>query len=231
MNNKFSQIQLNPELQPYLDLDEGTISHPIYWCEFVHPAIYHRINLVYESKKQEINRSPSLPNEWESSLTHLSPSDRLLEVIRNEYLHLRTDPAYFKIVGQIWTDPKLLAHTSSTLELLLGIEKFSGNRNRSPNVIYMMTEVERRKLIDLPDEIRIYRGHHERLLNEISWTLDLNIAGQYAVGSEGKRQISTGIVSKQEVIAFVDRWQESEIIVPARMVRNIETQLAIRIDK
>ena len=228
MNNKFSQIQLNPELQPYLDLDEGTISHPIYWCEFAHPTIYHRINLVYESKKQQINLSPSLPNEWESHLPHLSPSDRLLEVFRNEYL--RTDPAYFKIVGQIWTDRKLLAHTSSTLEVLLGIERFSGNRDRSPNIIHMMTEVERQKLADLPDKIRIYRGHHERLLNEISWTLDLNIAGQYAVGWEEKRQISTGIVSKKEVIAFVDRWQESEIIVPARMVRNIETQLAIRID-
>ena len=198
-------------------------------CSSDLPAIYHRINLVYESRKQKINRSPSLPNEWESYLPHLSPSDRLQEVIKNEYL--RTDPAYCKIVGQIWTDRKLLAHTSSTLEVLLGIERFSGSRDRSPNVIYMMTEVERQKLADLPDEIRIYRGHHERLLNEISWTLDLNIAGQYAVGWEEERQISTGIVSKQEAIAFIDRWQESEIIVPARMVRNIETKLAIRIDK
>ncbi|MCY7367663.1 MAG: hypothetical protein LH474_05875 [Chamaesiphon sp.] len=45
MNNKFSRIQLNPELQPYLDLDEGTISHPIYWCEFVHPTIFTTIDL------------------------------------------------------------------------------------------------------------------------------------------------------------------------------------------
>jgi anti-sigma-K factor RskA len=81
------------------------------------------------------------------------------------------------------------------------------------------------------NKFRIYRGHNDRLLNEISWTFDLNIAGEYAIGWEEERQISTGIVSKQSVIAFVDRWQESEIIVPARVVKNIETQPAIRIDK
>jgi hypothetical protein len=51
MNNKFSRIQLHPELQPYFDRNEQTIKHPIYSCEFAHPAIYHRINLVYESTK------------------------------------------------------------------------------------------------------------------------------------------------------------------------------------
>jgi hypothetical protein len=56
MNNKFSRIQLHPELQPYLDRDEGTIDHPIYRCEFAHQVFYHRINLVYESKKQKIDR-------------------------------------------------------------------------------------------------------------------------------------------------------------------------------
>jgi hypothetical protein len=229
MNNKFSRIQLHPELQPYLDRNEQTIEHPIYSCEFAHPVIYHRINLVYESKKQEIDRPSSPPNEWESYLPHLLPSDRLLEVIKNGYT--RTDPVYFKIVGQIWTDRELLGQTSSTLEVLLGIERFSGNRDRSPNIIYMMTEVEQKSLVDLPDEFRIYRGHHERLLNEISWTLDMNVAGQYAIGWEEERKISTGIVSKQDVIAFIDRWQELEIIVPTRMVRNIETQPAIRIDK
>ncbi len=55
MNNKFSRIQLHPELQPYLDRNEGTIEHPIYRCEFAHPAFYHRINLVYESKKHNID--------------------------------------------------------------------------------------------------------------------------------------------------------------------------------
>jgi hypothetical protein len=135
----------------------------------------------------------------------LSPSDCLLEVIKNEYI--RTDSVYFKIVGQILTDHELLGQTSSTLEVLLGIERFSGNRDRSPNIIYMMTEVEQKSLANLPDEFRIYRGHHERLLNEISWTLDMNVAGQYAIGWEEERKISTGIVSKQDVIAFIDRWQ------------------------
>ncbi|PSB59508.1 hypothetical protein [Chamaesiphon polymorphus] len=190
---------------------------------------YHRINLVYESKKHKIDRLASQPNEWQSYLPHLSPRDRLLEVFKNEYM--RTDPTYFKIVGQIWTDRELVGHSSSTIEVLLGIERFSAHRDRSPNIIHMMTEVERQKLADLPDEFRIYRGHDERLLNEISWTLDLNVAGQYAVGWKEKRQISTGIVSKQDVIAFIDRWQESEIIVPARVVRNIETQPAIRIEQ
>jgi hypothetical protein len=68
--------------------------------------------------------------------------------------------------------------------------------------------------------------HHPRLRNGISWTIERNIALQYALGWHKNSQISTGIISKKSVIAVIDRWHESEVIVPTRLVREIDTQTA-----
>ena len=84
-----------------------------------------------------------------------------------------------------------------------------------------MTIAEQEKFTQLPDRFTVYRGHHDRLRHGISWTIDRNIALQYTLDTH--RSISTGTVMKTSVIAFIDRWGESEIIVPTNFVRDIET--------
>jgi hypothetical protein len=66
--------------------------------------------------------------------------------------------------------------------------------------------------------------YHPQLLNGFSWTIDLQIALQYAYGLCAPRFISTGMVSKKSVVAFIDRWNESEILVSTRFVRDINTR-------
>jgi hypothetical protein len=88
----------------------------------------------------------------------------------------------------------------------------------------MMTESEQEKLARLPDRFTVYRGHHDQLLHGISWTINRDVALQYAIGLPGDRSISTGTAIKTSVIAFIDRWFESEIIVPSNFVRDISTQ-------
>jgi hypothetical protein len=213
--------QLHLDLQPYLEQDE--LSHPLLTIDGgVWPALYQRINQVYQYK-QRTDSNPELPNEWQSYLPHLAMAERQIEFIKHEFE--REDPEYFKIVGQIWTDYEILGCTSSLLELLLKIEPFhQPNRTLSANIIHMMTESEQAKFARLPDRFTVYRGHDNRLLQGISWTIDRDIALQYAMGLLGERSISTGTAIKASVIAFIDRWFESEIIVPSNFVREISTQ-------
>lgn len=218
--NNYILPKLHPDLKPYLQGDE--LHHPLLQLEGgVWPALYQRINQCYQHKIQQL-QSTRLPNEWESYLQDLSHSDRQIEFIKNELG--RQDPEYFRIVGQIWTDIEVFGCTSSVLESLLTLHPFSSERSLSSNVIHMMTISEQEEFAKLPDEFTVYRGHHPRLLNGLSWTLDKNIALQYALGFQEKRNISTGIVSKTDVVAYIDRWSENEIIVPTKLVRDIRTK-------
>jgi hypothetical protein len=221
MMTEYILPKLHPDLLPYLEDDE--IHHPLLEIEGgVYPALYQRINQVYEYKKRTVDRLEQ-PNEWQSYLPHLSVIDRQIEFVKNEYM--REDPEYFRIVGKIWTDFEILACTSSWLELLLHSEPLRyPNRKLSINVIHMMTDIERQQLAKLPDQFIVYRGHEDRCLQGISWTIDRKIAMQYAIGLNGNRSISTGTVMKRSVIAVIDRWAESEIIVPTNLVFDINTQ-------
>lgn len=223
--HEYIQPLLHPDLQPYLQGDE--LYHPLLEIDGgVWPALYRRVNQIYEYKKRTLN-NPEPLNEWQSYLPHLSSADRQIELIKSEFG--REDPEYFRIVGQIWTDFETLGCTSSWLELLLNFEPLrQPARKLSPNVIHMMTGSEREKFAQLPDRFTVYRGHHDRLLHGISWTLDRNIALEYAIGAFGERSISTGTVMKSSVIAVIDRWGESEIIVPTNFVNDINTQSVSR---
>jgi hypothetical protein len=218
--NEYILPKLHPDLLPYLNNDE--IIHPLLKIEGgVYPAFYQRINQVYEYKKRT-SENPVQPNEWQSYLPHLSINDRIKEFLTHEYM--REDPEYFQIVGQIWTDFETLGQTSGLLEMMIRLSPIDRNKTLSPNIIHLMTSLELEKFTELRDRFTVYRGHENRLLHGISWTMDRNIAMQYAVGWHGNRSISTGTVMKKSVIAFIDRWDEAEIIVPTHLISHIETQ-------
>jgi hypothetical protein len=218
---EYNLPQLHPDLQPYLQ--DGELHHPLVDFEHDIPALYSRTNQVYEYKQRQIHDSDP-PNEWATYFPHRSAADRYRQFITQEIG--RQDPEFFKIIGQIWTDYETLGQGSSFLEMMLSLEPFQGSQLLPPNVVHLMTETEREKLSQLPEDFIVYRGHHPRLLNGISWTIDRNIALQYALGWHKNSQISSGIVSKKSVIAVIDRWHESEAIVPTRLVREIDTQTA-----
>ena len=199
--NNYIAPELHPDLRPYLQGDE--LHHPFLQLEGgVYPALYHRINQCYKYKIRQID-TPKQPNEWEAYLPHLAPSDRQVEFIKNEFG--RQDPEYFRMVGQIWTDPESFGCTSSVIETMIYMDRLKPSHLFHANVFHIMTVTEQQKLSNLPDELTIHRGHHPRLLNGVSWTIDRNVALQYAIGFPEKRNISMGIVSKTDVIAFIDR--------------------------
>jgi hypothetical protein len=219
--SKYSLPALHPDLAPYFQGDD--LCHPLIQVEGLISCLFGRVNIAYAYKLQQV-ANPEVFNEWATYLPHLSVIERQIQFLTNEVG--RQDPEYFRIIGQIWTDPEILGCTSSFMELVLDLPPFTVDRVLSKNTVYLMTDAEQQKLANLPDELTVYRGHHPRLLNGISWTLDRNIALQYAIGFGETRFISTGVVSKSSIIAFIDRWAEDEILVPTQSVRNIATQAA-----
>jgi hypothetical protein len=221
--NKFKLPELHSDLRNYLQGDE--LCHPLIQVEGLIPALYRRANQVYKQRQQQISKhEPQPQNEWARYLPHLSLTERQIQFIINE--SGKQDPAYFRTIGQIWTAPEPLGCTSGFLELLLGIHPSKPTQTFSPNVLHIMTLAEQQQLAKLPEKLTVYRGHHERLLNGISWTMNCNIALQYAVGWPEHRFISVGIVNKSSVIALIDRWSETEILAPTSAVQDIVTQIA-----
>lgn len=215
---------LHIDLQPYLYGDE--LCHPLLTLEGgVHPRLYPRINKLYLHRKTQQSESVIL-NEWQTYFPHHTNYDRLTKFIKLETGRAdfpRPYPEYYRTIGQIWTDIELLAQTSSFLELMLGIDS---GKPLSNLTCHIMTSTEQRKYAEIPNEFIVFRGHDRRLLKGVSWTMDCNVALQYAVGCPTKAAISVGKVNKSEVIAFIDRWEENEIIVPSSAVENINTYTA-----
>jgi hypothetical protein len=213
--------KLHIDLQPYLYRDE--LHHPFVSLDGgVYPRLYKRINKLYFYKIEQSIKHFS-PNEWQSFLPYLPVHERISEFVRLELERTdfpRETPQYFQLIGQIWTDPECLGQSSSFLELMLGI---IDRQLISENIHNMMTPTEKDKLSELPEKFIVFRGHAEPLLCGISWTINLDIALQYAIGSPHKSLISIGRARKSEVIAFIDRWGEDEIIIPSGLVDNIKT--------
>ena len=212
---------LHPELRPYVDEDE--LHHPLLHLDGgVFPGLYNRINKLFAFKNGLFARHDS-GYEWGKFYPDFPIYDRIrkfhkIELQRSDFP--RQTPEYFRLLGDIWTDLELLGQTSNFLETFMGIDL---HKCQSNNVQYMMTEAERAILTNLPDELVIYRGHYERLKHGISWTINPEVALQYALGTPLGNEVSVGTVSKTLVMAYIDRWDEGEIIVAPNLVNIIET--------
>ncbi len=212
---------LHPDLRPYLSGDE--LRHPLVKVEGgVYPRLYPRINKLYAYKKENIHKRLS-QKTWQTYLPHLPAYERITQFMVKELKKadsLRQTPEYFQLIGQIWTDLELLGQSSSFLELMLGI--WNGQTPHK-NVHHLMTSNEQKQLAELPKTFTIFRGHDEHLLKGISWTLNPDIALQYAIGSPNNARISIGKVNQLDIIAFINRWDEDEIVVPMKAIKNSTT--------
>lgn len=131
-----------------------------------------------------------------------------------------------RIVGQIWTDPELVSLSSdSFLTLHQGVSR--------PGVAgpcdAMMTEGERRFLADLPDRVRVFRGHVPVIENRPSWTLNPIVALAWSSQADLESPtyqppsdpveyqffapiVTVGTIEKSRIVAYFNRRQEDEIL-------------------
>ena len=136
------------------------------------------------------------------------------------------------MVGQIWTDPELVFNTTDILAMLLS------NPLPSSPVLEMMVGSERARWTQFPDVIRVFRGHVPALEERLSWILRPEIAMDWACLGEPRTAsnnaeplselmrslclpvVTTGVVQKSQIIAFIDRRKEDEVLVNPQFVRD-----------
>ena len=226
-----NRTRLLPELQKHLVGNH--LQHPLLHFENADPGLSARLNRLYEFRLHCESANENAPNEWERLRPDLASLDRL-----NWYLRQIVDedsPCDHRLAGQIWTDPDLLTNTCDVLTLL-----FNGPLPSSP-IASFMVDSERQRLAELPDEIRVFRGHVPVLEQHCSWTLNPVVALDWACRgvaqggipnsesfTDTERQfwmpvVTIGTVKKSQIMAFVDRRGEEEILVDPQYVKNRQT--------
>lgn len=186
-----------------------SLQHPLIQFEDAWPAFYSRLNQLYEHRLRKL-RGEHTPNEWDRFHPELSPSERVYCLFEP-----RDTPEYYRLFGQMWTDPELPQHSST----LIGCAVCWSHANIS----HLMTAAERAIVAALPKSVRLYRGHAAPLRDHWSWTLDREIALRWAIGLPNFGWLSTGIVAKDRLLAFFDRRGEREVLVDSSDLVDIET--------
>ncbi len=226
-----NRTRLLPELQKHLVGNH--LQHPLLHFENADPGLSARLNRLYELRLHSKSANENSPNEWERLRPDLASLDRL-----NWYLQKIADedlPTDYQLAGQIWSDPELLSNTCDVLARL-----FNGHLPSFPIASFMVAR-ERQQLAELPDEIQVFRGHVPVLEQHSSWTLNPVVALDWACRrvaqggipnvesfTDTERQfwmpvVTIGTVKKSQIMAFVDRRGEDEILVDPQYVKNRTT--------
>jgi hypothetical protein len=204
---------LHPDLRPYLDGHK--LRHPQLKFDFAFPVFFARLNRLYRHQL-ESHTAQYMPNKWDHFHPELSGPDRLEHFLKTH--RPIDDSAYYQLVGQLWTAPELLAVPSG---FILTIVDWS-----HANTSHIMTTAEHAGLAELSETFSLYRGHPESLRDGCSWTLDRNIARQWALGQPAGDSVSTGTVAKKDILAYITRRDEQEILVAPQDVCEIRTERA-----
>lgn len=126
-----------------------------------------------------------------------------------------SDREYWELVGEVWTDSENvwqypnLWHNFWTMD-------FEGRE-------HVMDVAEQKTLLELPDEITVWRGSHhsvENASNGMSWTIDYEKAKWFANRyKRPERFLAEGKVKKEHVLAYFSGRNESEVLI---MPENVE---------
>ena len=208
-------IELHPDLQSHLR--NGWITHPLLKLQYWKPGDNRRINTLYEHR---LNRAQSArqSNDWDTLIALHRPTEREMAFYENCEHMERAD--HYRISGNIWTDPEIIRSGSCFVAgVISASDDFSVRRA-------IMSDNELAELDSLPDRLQIFRSHLEWNRDGFCWTLDRNIALDFAYGYDWPC-LTTANIAKSDALAFFQRRGESEIIVNPSNVSDAETETVL----
>lgn len=216
----FRFCELHDDLKPYFD--GRHLTHPLVQHDRVGEHLFDRLNRLY-LHRQRLESGKYVPNEWdefypdESLQSRFdclfgfdSEPDMAESVERDEWV---VTSEFRRILGLAYKAPELIAPASSLYRLYLS---YGG----SP-CFEAMNETEQSRLVSLPNQITVYRGHVEGLLRGDAWSLLPEVAWRWAVGGCGETnaRIACGTIRKSDIVAYLNHCGEYEILVDGRKVR------------
>ena len=209
----FAATDLHPDLLAGLTNDDN-LYHPLCEQEPFHNPI--AANKTYRWKLDECCDA-RLSRKWPKMFMHIEKRWKLeiFERLSDEF----DDAGYWKKLGELYAAAELFHSKQDLVNSLL-----SSPRGQRENLMKME---ERDFLASLPHNFTVYRGFAFDNASGWSWTLDKNKAIWFANRPSGnpKRnpRVSSGTVTKTDVVAFLAGRNEQEIVVDPRFVRDIET--------
>jgi len=118
---------------------------------------------------------------------------------------------YWPVVGALWTDTESPGKYSEHWREVFAAEFLD---REGPGRTAMMSLEELAALVELPDEVTVYRGFdREGGAEGFSWTLDRERAGWFARRFPGDApSVATGTVARNDIIAVFFGREEAEVV-------------------
>jgi hypothetical protein len=213
----FPQEELDPELEAYLEPggDLGAyIRHPLVYSLMHHEVMNGYVNKQLRAKQAAADEAWE-NGEWSSYVFIHERPYRIgaFQEIEDEL----DDAAYWDLLGELWTDSENIRQNPDVWFDLLRSER--GSREA------IMNTAEYEALQAMPDTITVYQGHTGTRDDGWSWTTARHtavwFAHRFAELEHDDPVVTEGTVSKADVIAYFTSRNESEILVPHELVRDV----------
>jgi hypothetical protein len=208
--SRFGEYEdLDPELVRYLTVSERfgeCIKHPLVYSIMHFPILNATMNKNLKAKKEACRRALRA-NDWHHYVfLHERPyrSDAFMRIKSR-----LTDEQYWDLLSEIWIDSENIRQNQRRWINLL-------RANRAGRE-HMMSEADREALAAMPDQITVFQGHTDERDDGWSWTLDRSkaewFARRFAQLEDAGAVLSFGVCSKADVVAYLTRRGEDEILV------------------
>lgn len=203
---------LDPSLLPFVQGDK--LCHPKIKFSMLYPCFYSRVNRLLrhlELKSIELE-SNSTCSECTSNLwtyDQIYDQENPITPVDDEF--------YYRSVGNFWTAPEMLANPSDVFFHLIN----SGHKNYR----HVMSQKEQDFRNRLSATVNVYRGHNSHLIHGYCWTLNYEIAKQWAYGFPGNNAISCGTLRSEDILAYFNRRGEDEIMTLSERVYAVTTTI------
>jgi hypothetical protein len=197
---------LHPDLELWLEDSPNWgkfLKHPLVFSVPYNEIMNALLNKQYETKKEAIKECLGKKNWSQYIWFHERPYRAMaFEKIKGNL----TNPEYWDLLGSVWTDSENIWQSYNLFKKFL--------RSKRSDKDKLMDDDERELLAELPDEVRVYRGHMGKNKKGLSWSFSSHAARYFAERFGNKNGgVVTGLVSKPKIQALLLGRNEYELII------------------
>ena len=213
----FGDDELDPELAAYLQEDDDGVAHlrhPLVYSIFHVPMLNRNVNRQLAWKRERLAMYREERDLHSIIDAHERPYrvDALLELAAEV-----TDCEWWELVAYTWTDSENIRECAHAWEFILRTDRAQHQ--------CMMRDDEREAFAALPKLIAVYQGCTDQRDDGLSWTTDRAkaewFANRFASMEKAEPVVRAAFVDKTDVLAYLTRRNESEILVAPEHVREL----------
>jgi hypothetical protein len=211
--------ELHPDLAAAvttLEYGPTMIKHPLVNQFLPPPGYAGQVNRFYQYKLGSLAQARE-EADWHSYI-FLHERPWRAEALRDIQDDIE-DQEYWELLGDVWMDTENLWQWHELIP-----ELFDSGR---PNRKHIMTPRERAALARMSDPVTVYRGHHGVNVDGWAWTTRRSVAEKMArrlLIRGRKPMVTKGHVAKKDVIAYLTRRGEWEIVANPENVTWVSTR-------